>query len=140
VIRILSAAAALVLCSCSVPPTPEVVIPDIAERSKQLDDDNARFAASSLIDGQGAVSGRLIRVREPIKPHVHWHSDELVYILEGSGVFTVGDRRVEVSRGTFLCVPRGTPHSFAPGADGALAISLYTPAFRDGDRVPVSDR
>jgi mannose-6-phosphate isomerase-like protein (cupin superfamily) len=138
--RILIPAAALLLGACSLTPTPEVVVTDTADRIKLLQQDGAPIATSTLIDGQGAVSGRVIRVRAPIPPHVHEHSDEVVYLLEGGGVFTVAGRAIEVSRGAFLCVPRGTPHSFVPGVEGAVAISLYTPALREGDRVPVDDR
>jgi mannose-6-phosphate isomerase-like protein (cupin superfamily) len=133
----------LLLGACaapSTPPTPEVVVPDLAERVHQLEQDPAPNAVSNLIDGHGAVSGRVIRVRAPIPLHVHEHSDELVYILAGSGVFTIAGKRIDVAPGAFTCVPRGTPHAFAPGAQGTVAISLYTPAFRDGDRVPVDDR
>jgi quercetin dioxygenase-like cupin family protein len=45
-------------------------------------------------------------------PHVHSREEEGFYILEGELTFTIGDKRLVVSAGTFANMPVGTPHSF----------------------------
>lgn len=45
-------------------------------------------------------------------PHVHSREEEGFYVLEGEITFTVGDRRVVATAGTFANMPVGTPHSF----------------------------
>src|SRR5207248_6747291 len=45
-------------------------------------------------------------------PHVHSREEEGFYILEGEITFTIGDRRLVASAGTFANMPVGTLHSF----------------------------
>lgn len=61
-------------------------------------------------------------------PHVHERMEESFYVLEGTFVFTVGDREVEAKQGAFLMVPRGTPHVMRAGPDGGALLTLFTPA------------
>src|SRR6187455_3124113 len=45
-------------------------------------------------------------------PHVHSREEESFYILEGEITFTMGDKRIVASAGTFANMTVGTPHSF----------------------------
>jgi quercetin dioxygenase-like cupin family protein len=45
-------------------------------------------------------------------PHVHSREEEGFYILEGEITFTLGDKRLVATAGTFANMPVGTPHSF----------------------------
>ena len=45
-------------------------------------------------------------------PHVHSREEEGFYILEGEITFTMGDKRIVASAGTFANMPVGTLHSF----------------------------
>jgi mannose-6-phosphate isomerase-like protein (cupin superfamily) len=61
-------------------------------------------------------------------PHVHQHSDEWFYVLEGRARFRLGDREVEGGPGAFIFVPRGTAHSFTV-IDGPMRkLNVYTPS------------
>ena len=44
--------------------------------------------------------------------HMHHREDEGFYVLEGDYEFTVGDRILRVTPGTYLFAPRGIPHIF----------------------------
>ena len=44
--------------------------------------------------------------------HYHTREEEAFYVLEGEVTFTVADRTVVGTPGTFVQIPRGTPHSF----------------------------
>jgi quercetin dioxygenase-like cupin family protein len=50
-------------------------------------------------------------------PHVHSREEEGFYVLEGEITFTVGDKRVVATAGTFANMPVGTPHSFKNEGD-----------------------
>ena len=44
--------------------------------------------------------------------HTHSQEDEVWYVLDGEIAFTVGDQERRVGPGTFVYVPRHTPHTF----------------------------
>jgi len=45
-------------------------------------------------------------------PHYHTREEESFYVLEGEITFIVGKETITGTRGTFVQVPRRTPHSF----------------------------
>jgi quercetin dioxygenase-like cupin family protein len=64
-----------------------------------------------------------------IPPHTHDGSSEYLYLLEGSGVMTIGADRREVAAGDAIQIPPGTLHGMVVAAGGPIkAIQLYTPA------------
>ena len=44
--------------------------------------------------------------------HVHWEEDEFIYFLEGRFRVKLGDELSEATAGTFVFIPRGTPHTW----------------------------
>ncbi len=74
--------------------------------------------------------------------HVHSREDEAFYVLEGEIHFRRGDGEFVGRAGDWVFGPRGVPHSFRTGADGARALVLVMPGgfeemFADGG-VPVA--
>lgn len=59
--------------------------------------------------------------------HIHHHADEAFYVLSGSIHGFCGDRAWEAGAGSFVWLPKGTPHGYSVD-DGdlvrTLAISL----------------
>jgi quercetin dioxygenase-like cupin family protein len=45
-------------------------------------------------------------------PHYHTREEEAFYVMEGEITFTVDHRTVIGTPGTFVQIPRGTPHAF----------------------------
>ncbi len=45
-------------------------------------------------------------------PHYHTREEEMFYVLEGEITFTVEERIVIGRAGSFVQIPRGTPHAF----------------------------
>jgi quercetin dioxygenase-like cupin family protein len=61
--------------------------------------------------------------------HTHRHEDESWYVLEGSVRFRLGDELRYAPTGSFVFVPRGTPHCFQnTGAEPARIIVIFTPS------------
>jgi quercetin dioxygenase-like cupin family protein len=60
----------------------------------------------------------------------HHHDDEeqCIYMLAGKLDLVCGDVECVVSPGAFVVLPRGVPHSFVVGAEGARFLNLTTPA------------
>ncbi|MFJ9605159.1 cupin domain-containing protein [Kitasatospora sp. NPDC101176] len=60
--------------------------------------------------------------------HRHARHDEGFYVLSGTVRFTVGAEDHDVSAGTLVMVPPGTPHTFANPTDRpAVMLSTFTP-------------
>jgi quercetin dioxygenase-like cupin family protein len=86
---------------------------------------------AAAADTGGAYS--MIEFTTPVGPvvgppaHVHPHS-EAFYVLEGSMVFLVGDRREAVEAGAFAYVPGGVVHTFANvGVAPARFLTIFAP-------------
>jgi mannose-6-phosphate isomerase-like protein (cupin superfamily) len=62
-----------------------------------------------------------------VAKHIHRHTDEIQYIIEGTGTMWVGGERKQFKPGTLLIIPKGTPHGgsiVATGPVKALAIKI----------------
>jgi quercetin dioxygenase-like cupin family protein len=59
-------------------------------------------------------------------PHTHRDLDEFFYVVEGTFRFTCNDDEMDASAGSFLMVPRRTPHVFSAVTDGRVLV-LWTP-------------
>jgi len=62
-----------------------------------------------------------------VKKHIHPKTDEIQYIIEGSGSMWLGSERKEFKPGTLLIIPKGTAHAgtiVASGPVKALAIKI----------------
>ncbi|MEO8739444.1 MAG: cupin domain-containing protein [Casimicrobiaceae bacterium] len=62
-----------------------------------------------------------------VKKHMHPKTDEIQYIIEGSGAMWIGGERKEFKLGTLLIIPKGTAHAgtiVASGPVKALAIKI----------------
>jgi quercetin dioxygenase-like cupin family protein len=80
----------------------------------------------------GEESGGEVSVMEitvPVNggPPAHRHSGgEVVYVLEGTGRYHVGDRTVDIGPGSVVYIPRGTTETFEPTSTMRV-LSIYTP-------------
>jgi mannose-6-phosphate isomerase-like protein (cupin superfamily) len=71
--------------------------------------------------------------------HVHREHVESFYVLEGKLTVTTGGRELSAVAGSWVQIPRGVPHSFAPnGTAGARFLDVHTPSYGLGalDQVP----
>lgn len=62
-----------------------------------------------------------------VKKHMHPKTDEIQYIIEGSGAMWVGNERKEFKPGTLIVIPKGTAHAgtiVGSGPVKALAIKI----------------
>jgi mannose-6-phosphate isomerase-like protein (cupin superfamily) len=64
-----------------------------------------------------------------VKKHIHPRTDEIQYIIEGSGSMWVGNERKEFKPGTMIIIPKGTAHAGALVSSGPVkAIAINPPA------------
>ena len=63
-----------------------------------------------------------------VPKHMHPNSNEIQYILDGTGTIWLGDKEVTVKPGDLVIIPKGTPHGGTKPISGQVkAIAIKTP-------------
>ena len=66
--------------------------------------------------------------------HIHAKTDEIQYIIEGSGAMWLGNERRDFKPGTLFIIPRGTAHAGTIVTSGPVkAIAIKIPPQPAGD-------
>lgn len=80
----------------------------------------------------------VIFVKNKVPLHKHVEHSETIYVLEGKGLFQLGDQSMEIVAGDYIRVPKGTPHAVKVLSSIPLKIiSVQAPEFLGKDRVKV---
>jgi len=81
------------------------------------------------------TGGALTAIENVIAPgdgpplHTHEAEDEFWYVIAGDLRFKLGDQIAAAPQGSFVFVPRGTPHAFQNvGSDPARILVMFTPS------------
>ena len=82
------------------------------------------------------VSVFIVFVKKEVALHKHVHHTEMVSILDGKGIMTLGDETFKIKKGDFFVIPKGIPHSVrTTGRKPLKAISTQAPKFEGKDRI-----
>jgi quercetin dioxygenase-like cupin family protein len=66
--------------------------------------------------------------------HTHAGSDEIQYVISGSGTFWLGDQQREIHPGDLIVIPRGTQHAGSHPSSGEFKVlSIKLPPQAQGD-------
>ena len=75
-----------------------------------------------------------------VAKHMHPMTDEIQYIIEGSGSMWLGSERKEFKPGTLIVIPKGTAHAGTTVAQGPVkAIAIKLPPQPPTDTVFIKD-
>ena len=78
----------------------------------------------------------LIFIKKEVKLHKHLTHSETIYIVEGTGEMTLGDKRLLIQKGDVLFIPENTPHAVKVTSLKPLkVISIQAPEFDGKDRL-----
>jgi len=92
---------------------------------------------TTLGQGQG-VSHHLVQVRDREKPHIHKIHDGTVVMVKGRGYLMLENRRIDLSAGDIVYIPRNAVHYFVNTAgEPSVAFVVFYPPFDGKDTVPV---
>ncbi|GJM04385.1 MAG: hypothetical protein DHS20C09_03760 [marine bacterium B5-7] len=81
----------------------------------------------------------VIFVKNTVPLHKHVEHSETIYVLEGKGLFQLGDQSMEIVAGDYIRVPKGMPHAVKVLSSIPLKIiSVQAPEFFGKDRVKVN--
>ena len=71
-----------------------------------------------------------------VAKHMHPKTDEIQYIIEGSGAMWLGNEQKEFKPGTLIIIPKGTAHAGTIVASGPVkALVIKIPPQPQGDTV-----
>lgn len=66
--------------------------------------------------------------------HLHRMSEEIYYIVSGSGLMTLGDEKFMVNSGDSICIPPSTRHCIQnSGNDNLVILCCCSPAYSHAD-------
>jgi len=65
----------------------------------------------SVLACNGLETVRLLQLRDPIAEHNHSNMDEILYVVAGEGTIRLGTVPSNVTAGSLIVVPHGTPHA-----------------------------
>jgi len=83
----------------------------------------------------------LIWVKEKVKPHKHEAHTEVIVVLKGKGMMTVGDQTKNIRKGDLVIVPQGTVHSVITTSRKPLkVVSIQSPVFLGKDRIWIEEK
>ncbi len=76
-----------------------------------------------------SADGATVSVQDGNVPkHLHPNTNEMQFILEGTGTIWLGDKEVKVKAGDLVVIPKGTPHGGSkPDGRPLKAIAIKTP-------------
>ena len=63
------------------------------------------------LDDSNDASSFVIWVKNHVRDHYHKEHTEVVYVLEGFGIMTLGDKSQPIEKGDYIFIPRGISHS-----------------------------
>ena len=70
-----------------------------------------------------SADGATVSVQNGMVPkHMHPNTNEMQYILEGTGTIWLGDKQVTVKAGDLVVIPKGTAHGGTSAPLKAIAI------------------
>jgi mannose-6-phosphate isomerase-like protein (cupin superfamily) len=95
------------------------------------------FRITRLIENADQ-SALLVQVRSTLPPHFHKHTREVVYFLQGEGVFLVDAESISIRDGAVLLIQPGQVHTFTnKGQTPAVFFVVTSPRFDERDRIMV---
>jgi len=91
---------------------------------------------TTLGQGQG-VSHHVVQIRDRENPHLHKLHDGTVVMVKGHGYLMMENRRIDLSVGDIVYIPRGAVHYFVNTAsEPTVAFVVFSPPFDGKDTVP----
>jgi len=94
---------------------------------------NSCIRNQSLAEARLAPGGRTT-------PHYHPLTEEIYYILEGSGRMTIGDETRDMGSGDAIAIPPGAVHTITNTGTSLLKfLCCCAPGYEDADTVLIEE-
>ena len=105
--------------------TAQVIHTGEMEGDKLGDANKVGFRSRTFVAADGAT----VSIQDGNVPkHMHPNTNEMQFVLEGTGTVWLGDKEVTVKPGDLIVIPKGTPHGGTkPNGRAIKAIAIKTP-------------
>lgn len=91
---------------------------------------------SRPIASDSLSSSFVILIKKEVKKHRHANHSEQVYILEGEGEMSLGEKTFKVKKGDLIFIPKNTSHSLKVTSSVPVRVlSIQSPMFDGKDRI-----
>ena len=81
-------------------------------------------------------SSFIIWVKQLVPPHKHVEHTEVVTVLSGKAIMTLGGQTRKIKKGDIILIPLGTEHSvMTKGREPLVVLSTQSPEFKGKDRI-----
>lgn len=122
----------LLLCILSMLFSPAFAGADLSTYTAPSDMKNLHIEELSSSESSSEF---VIFVRNEVKAHIHKEHTELIYVLEGEGLFYLDDTKQIIKPGDFIRVNKGVVHAVKVTSKTPLKVlSIQTPKFIGKDR------
>lgn len=134
-------------CELARAPAPRLHLQDKGELQwadvEKIVPDNPLDANDNIkvtIVGQGqSVSHHVVQIRNRESPHIHKIHDGTVVMMKGRGYLMMENRRMDLSVGDVVYIPRGVVHYYVNSAsEPTVAFVICSPPFDGKDTIPVT--
>jgi quercetin dioxygenase-like cupin family protein len=93
----------------------------------------------TTLDQAQSVSHHIVQVRDREAPHKHKIHDGTVIVMKGRGYLMMENRRMNLSVGDVIYIPRDVVHYYVnSAAEPTVAFVIFSPPFDGKDYVPVT--
>ena len=105
--------------------TAQVIHTGEMEGDKLGDANKVGFRSKTIVSADGAT----VSIQDGNVPkHLHPNTNEMQFVLEGTGTVWLGDKEVTVKPGDLIVIPKGTPHGGTkPNGRAIKSIAIKTP-------------
>ena len=88
----------------------------------------------------GTSSFHIVHVRDRERMHVHQHHDLVAVLQQGHGTLQFQSKRLHMTVGSVVAIPRGTPHAFInESRQPAEILVVFSPPFDIMDTVLIDE-
>ncbi|MDF1676842.1 MAG: cupin domain-containing protein [Vicingaceae bacterium] len=88
------------------------------------------------LDTDSNSTSFVIWIKQGVKSHKHEHHSEVLYVIEGEGEMTIGEKTNKIKGGDYFRIPKNTYHSLkVTSKEPVKVISVQAPEFFGKDRV-----
>jgi len=110
---------------------------DLSEISAPANFDNIHV---EKLGSDSRASEFIIFIKDEVKAHYHERHTELIYVLEGEAVMTLGETKQVIKAGDFIRINQATIHAVKVFSDIPLKVlSIQSPEYNGKDRVLIKN-
>lgn len=96
---------------------------------------NAQNISVKKLNSDANCSSFEISIQDSVKLHYHQDHTENIFVLEGSARMRLDEDYIEINKGDYVHIPKGSKHAVWVKSDHPLkVISVQSPEFKGEDR------